>query len=118
MPDPSPFEMIRKASRQTTATDRWAALKVNAAERFPVDPPAKETTAAQTEPQIPQVPFAPPQVRHPFLDEIAQRHIQAVRSALPPQEWTMAPAQPRPAPSMPPPAPGKPDPLIDTNGKP
>ncbi len=114
MPHPSPFDMIQKASRRSTASDRWAALKANATERYPVAPPpstpepipepAARTGAPATDQPAPvllQPPFAPPQPRHPFLDDIAQRHIQAVRSAMAPQAWYQTPAGDRPI-SVPP----------------
>ncbi len=115
MPDASPFDLIRKASRTNASSDRWAALASSASERHPVtQAPAAE--AQQDAPQIPQVPFAPPQARHPHLDEIAQRHLQAVRNAMPPQEWTMRPAQPRPEPPPAQPDAAKSDPLVGPQG--
>ncbi len=114
MPHPSPYDMIQKAAKRANASDRWAVLKTNATERYPVPPasaqpaqeepiqPARQTQAApqaqQQQPQAPlQPPFPPPQQRHTALDEIAQRHIQAVRTASAPQPWQLQPAGDRPA---------------------
>ncbi len=115
MPHPSPYDLIHKASRHATATDRWAALKSNAQERIAVNPqhaeppyapPPQEQAPAQPpiapraqslpDPIIPQPPFPPPQPRHPYLDEIASRHTQAIKSALEPREWN--PRKPQEAP--------------------
>lgn len=107
MHNPSPFELIRKAAGRGNNADRWAALINNSQTRMPV---TKETPIAQQAEkpasagapeeaaysQLMQPPFPPPQPRHPFLDEIAQRHTQAIKSAKKPQEWVMHKAMERP----------------------
>ncbi|MCL1964031.1 MAG: hypothetical protein FWF69_03095 [Firmicutes bacterium] len=109
MPHPSPFDLIQKASRRATAADRWAALKVNTQQRIPLvnkqqkpAPPELPYPAYQEErpvSQIPQPPFSPPsfpQPHHPHVDEVAQRHEQAWKNAMPLQTWTTKPAQDKP----------------------
>ncbi len=110
MPQPSPYDLVRKASGRATATDRWAVLKNNAQERIAVAPlpqsaapsphRAEPRGGSLPEPIIPQPPFPPPQQRHPHLDEIATRHAQATRAALEPREWNPAKAREQPPPPV------------------
>jgi len=125
MPYTSPYDLIQKASRRITSADRWATIKANTQERTSVpdsapappapqpgpyappgqQPPAQpaRANARETEaaPVLMQPPFAPPQMRHPHLDEIAQRHTQALKNASARQEWKMPKAQDRPMPQPP-----------------
>ena len=102
MHNPSPFEMIRKAATKTNTSDRWAALLNNTQERIPITqtqetPPAKQSEPSNDRhsresylyPQLKDPPFAPPQARHPMLDEIAQRHTNALKKAKKSQEWVL-----------------------------
>ena len=102
MHNPSPFELIRKASKKANTSDRWAALLNNAQERIPVaqeqeTPPVRQAETGHENyprenyayPQLMDPPFAPPQPRHPMLDEIAQRHTKALKNAKKPQEWAL-----------------------------
>lgn len=100
MHNPSPFDMIRKASNQSNMSDRWAVLLNNTQERIPIDketPPAKQAVQHHESqehestpyPQLMDPPFSPPQARHPMLDEIAQRHTKAIKNARKSQEWVL-----------------------------
>ena len=102
MHNPSPFDMIRKANRKAYTSDRWAALLNNTQERIPVardqeTPPVRQAESSYDKsprenyayPQLMDPPFAPPQARHPMLDEIAQRHSKALKNAKKPQEWVL-----------------------------
>lgn len=102
MHNPSPFDMIRKASTKANTSDRWAALLNNTQERIPVaqtqeTPPIRQTETSYDKhphenhayPQLMDPPFAPPQARHPMLDEIAQRHTKALKNAKKSQEWVL-----------------------------
>ena len=103
MHNPSPFDMIRKATSQTNTSDRWAALLNNTQERIPVTqeaPPARQPEQSYESPpcdavypQLMEPPFPPPQARHPMLDEIAQRHIRAHKNAKQSQAWVSQQAQ-------------------------
>lgn len=103
MPNPSPYDLIQKATRSQTASDRWAALQSSAQTRVavPAQPQAQEPlssaqgaeyTAARPAPSMPPVrpashpelrdpPFPPPQPRHKSIDDIALRHEQARKAA-------------------------------------
>lgn len=121
MPNSSPYDLIRKATQHVTSPDRWAALQHNAQERVPVaQPPAptpaqsaaspaalspatadRRTMDAEPSPAhggLVQPPFAPPQPRHPFLDEIENRHTQAVKTAVHKQAWQPSEPPGSPAP--------------------
>jgi len=97
LPNPSPYDLLKKAAGRRMSPDRWAALSHNAQERVPVPAqPAQSPPqpSAYVPPEPPssyaallEPPFPPPQPRHPFLDEIGKRHQQAARSALPPERW-------------------------------
>lgn len=107
MHNPSPFDMIRKATGNSNNADRWAALINNSQERIPVTKESPVTSTpdqvapsyvpeSNQHPQLMQPPFPPPQPRHPYLDEIAQRHTQALKSARKSQEWVLHKATERP----------------------
>lgn len=117
MRNPSPFDMIRKANGNGNNADRWAALINNSQDRIPVTnekPIVKDHTVPSAVEQSPtpyvvdsgvrsqlmQPPFPPPQPRHPYLDEIAQRHTQALKSARKSQEWVLHKAEERPKEEM------------------
>jgi len=90
MPQPSPYDLIQKAARRSTAADRWTELKANTQQRTPLQKPqapASDPPIAPTAPEIPQPPFFPPQPHHPYVDEVVQRHEQAWKNALPLQSW-------------------------------
>lgn len=98
MHNPSPFDLIRKATTRANTSDRWAALLNNTQERIPIvrdTPPAKQSEQSYEQPayenasypQLLEPPFPPPQARHPMLDEIAQRHMKALKNASKQQEW-------------------------------
>jgi hypothetical protein len=111
----TPYDLIKKANHRVTSADRWAALQANAQERVPVQPsaqpasapqgmpPAAPTPAPQGIPPMMQPPFPPPQPRHQIIDDIALRHIQAVKTAGQMQQWTSPSASPPPPPPPPPP---------------
>ncbi|MDR0928572.1 MAG: hypothetical protein LBM74_02535 [Oscillospiraceae bacterium] len=108
----TPYELIKKANRGVTSADRWATLQANAQDRKPLTPPpsAQPTDAAPAAPAsassgIPpmmQPPFPPPQPRHQIIDDIALRHIQAVKTAGQMKQWTAPSASPPPPPAPPP----------------
>jgi len=91
--------LLKKAGRQGTSPDRWAALSHNAQERTPIPPQPVQSLPHQGPGPMPleipspyaallEPPFPPPQPRHPFLDEIGKRHQQAIKSALPSEKWS------------------------------
>lgn len=100
MTRPSPYDLIQKASRNAGAADRWAALQANTQSRVAVpqqgEPPFSAAQGAAesappvrpaSHPELIDPPFPPPQPRHAALDDIAQRHEQARRTASRPVEW-------------------------------
>ena len=128
MSHPSPYDLIQKATRSATATDRWAALQASAKARVSVGTqqgqagisqsaafpgqgaeyiPAQSAPPApsrppQSHPELIDPPFAPPQPRHSSLDDIAQRHEQAKKAAAAmPTDEREKPARQSKAPSAP-----------------
>jgi hypothetical protein len=108
----TPYDLIKKANRRVTSADRWAALQGSAQDRVPLQPPAQSAAMQQDAPAAPasaqqgippmmQPPFPPPQPRHQIIDDIALRHIQAVKTAGQMQQWTKPSAAPPPAPAPP-----------------
>ena len=100
MTRPSPYDLIQEASRNAGAADRWAALQANTQSRVAVpqqgEPPFSAAQGAAesappvrpaSHPELIDPPFPPPQPRHAALDDIAQRHEQARRTASRPVEW-------------------------------
>lgn len=71
-----------------------APLQAASVPGSPAQPPPYQPAppVEHGQPQLMQPPFPPPQPRHPYMDEILQRHEQAWKSASPLQAWT--PEQP------------------------